>query len=137
MKKLDDEGKDPVNDFPAFYASKQRQTQTAEREKAEQEEKAKKDVEDFFKNNSDVSRDLLKDEDFLDYAEGKFGNKSLQDIYSGYMKLQTKLKPVEEEKKVGKKMPTSQPSGASEPKSVSKMSDTEIENLFNARFKSY
>ena len=141
MKKLDDEGKDPVNDFPTYYAKKQRQAQTAAREKEEQEAKAREDVDKFFKSNPNVSKELLQDEEFLDYAEGKFGNKSLEDIYKGYLKLQAKYKPApavkKEEPKVDKKMPTSQPSGASESKTISKMSDEEIEKAFNAKFKNY
>lgn len=142
MKKLDDEGKDPVNDFPTYYAKKQRQAQTAAREKEEQEAKAREDVDKFFKSNPNVSKELLQDEEFLDYAEGKFGHKSLEDIYKGFLKLQAKYKtaPVvekKEEKKVDKKMPTSQPSGVSESKPISKMDDKEIENAFNAKFKTF
>lgn len=139
MKKLDEEGKDPVASYSEYITNMKRKSLTKEKEQAEQEEKAKADVEKFFSDNPTVSRSVLKDEDFLDYAEGKFGHKPLEEIYKGFMRLKGKSVANEKvkEETPKKKMPTSQPSGESEPKSISKMTDKEVEEMFNAKFKTY
>lgn len=86
MYKLSEAGKDPIADYSSYVADKKRTEAKELEEKQERETKAKQDVDEFSKNYPDVNlTSLLKDEIFLDYAEGK--NKSLSDLYKSFSNL--------------------------------------------------
>ena len=91
MREIENSGGDPVSDF-AKYHKKQ------EKEKAQEEKKAKdkeawyaNDRADFMAKYPEVNIDeLIKDEDFVEYADGKAGTVPLAKIYEGYSKFTAK-----------------------------------------------
>lgn len=86
MYKLAQEGKDPLKDFASYVADKKREEARLETEAKEKETKAQQEIEDFTKKYPDVNLStLLKDETFMDYADGK--NKSLVEVYESFDKL--------------------------------------------------
>lgn len=91
MIKLAEEGKDPILDYANYIANKQRAIEQKEREQKEAQLKAENEVNDFVKKYPDVNlNDLLKNEEFLDYAEGK--SKPLISIYESFNKLSTSFR---------------------------------------------
>ena len=91
MREIEKNGGDPLSDF-AKYHKKQ------ERERAEQEQKQKdkenwyiNDRADFIAKYPEVNIDeLISDEDFVEYADGKAGEIPLAKIYEGYAKFTAK-----------------------------------------------
>lgn len=87
MQEIEKKGGDPVADFSEHRKAKAREErQTKERE---EQEAAwfRSDREAFSKKYPDVSLDeLISDEDFADYADGKVGKKPLAEIYEGYLR---------------------------------------------------
>lgn len=83
MYKLEQEGKDPINDLPEALTDRRREEQKALAEERERKEKARQEIEDFEKKYPDVNiPELLNDSFFNDYISGK--NKSLIDLYEGF-----------------------------------------------------
>ena len=73
MYKIAEDGKDPLKDYASYTADKRR-------------EEARQEIEEFSKKYPNVNiSSLLKDEMFLDYAEGK--NKTLVDTYESFSKF--------------------------------------------------
>lgn len=91
MYNLDKAGKDPIADYASYIADKQRQLA---KEKAEQEklqEEAKNDIAEFTEKYPDVNlSELLEDEIFKDYIEGK--RKSLVTLYENYQKMENSFR---------------------------------------------
>lgn len=86
MYKIAEDGKDPLKDYASYTADKRREEARIEKEKLEKESKAQQEIEEFSKKYPDVNiSSLLKDEMFLDYAEGK--NKTLVDTYESFSKF--------------------------------------------------
>lgn len=86
MYKIAEDGKDPLKDYASYTADKRREEARIEKEKLERESKAQQEIEEFSKKYPDVNiSSLLKDEMFLDYAEGK--NKTLVDTYESFSKF--------------------------------------------------
>lgn len=83
MYKLEQEGKDPINDLPGALSDRRREEQKALTEQRENQEKARKELEEFQTKYPDVNvQELLQDSFFNDYISGK--NKSLTDLYEGF-----------------------------------------------------
>lgn len=86
MYKIAEDGKDPLKDYASYTADKRREEARIEKENLEKESKAQQEIEEFSKKYPDVNiSSLLKDEMFLDYAEGK--NKTLVDTYESFSKF--------------------------------------------------
>lgn len=86
MYKIANEGKDPLKDYASYAADKKREETRVQREREEKEQKAQMEIDEFSKKYPDVNiSSLLKDEMFLDYAEGK--NKTLIDTYESFSKF--------------------------------------------------
>lgn len=86
MYKLSEEGKDPIADYPLYIAEKQRQAEEERKKQEQMEEQARNDIETFSKKFPSINiSDLLQDEQFMDYFEGK--NKPLAEVYENYQKL--------------------------------------------------
>lgn len=86
MYKIAEDGKDPLKDYASYTADKRREEARIEKEKLEKESKAQQEIEEFSKKYPDVNiSSLLKDEMFLDYADGK--NKTLVDTYESFSKF--------------------------------------------------
>lgn len=91
MYKLESENKDPINDYAEYVANERREQRQRETRDREIQEQAQKDVEEFSKKYPKVNlTELLEDENFSDYIEGK--NKPLVVLYEGYQKLQNKFR---------------------------------------------
>ena len=83
MYRLEQEGKDPINDLPEAIAAKEREKIKAIQEKKELEVKTKQEIEDFNKKYPDVNLgELLQDSFFNDYIQGK--NKPIIELYEGF-----------------------------------------------------
>ena len=131
MKKLDEKGEDPIKGYAKLSAEKSRKRRLEEKEKQEQKNKMDKDLADFKKKYPDVDiTEILKnDEDFKDYATGKLGFYPLASIYAGYIKLTTKYKPAADIS-----TPSSQGKGEPKKKSISEMTDEEIQKEYEKHF---
>lgn len=100
MYKIAEQGKDPLKDYASYVADKKREETKALQEQQEREERAQKEINEFSKKYPDVNiSELLKDEIFIDYVEGK--DKHLIDLYDKFTKLKTEFrnKGVETAKK--------------------------------------
>lgn len=87
MFKLSEAGKDPLKDYASYVADKKRTLAKEAREEEEREAKALKEVEEFQGKYPDINlTELLKDEMFMDYAEGK--SKTLLETYESYSKFE-------------------------------------------------
>ena len=96
MKALEEQGKDPLRDFPAAMSEKARERRKgeAERERKEREEASRidrelQDAAARFPQYRDrkAMASLLGDPSFRDYAEGKLGSRGLGDVIEGYLRL--------------------------------------------------
>ena len=91
MKEIDKNGGDPLADFAKYQKQKRKEGKDLAIKQEMSEEQVRKDWQDFTVAHPDVSiKDLMADETFLDYADGKIGNKPLAKIYDGYKKLTAK-----------------------------------------------
>ena len=91
MYKIEKDGKDPIQDFSKAYADKKRVDYENEKKDKEIKEKARKDIDDFSKKYPDINiNQLLSDENFSDYMEGK--TKSLVDIYESYERFKNNFR---------------------------------------------
>lgn len=139
MKEFDDEGKDPLKEFPKYTA--RQLTEADEKAKAEEEriakEKETKEAEDrklqakiqtereeLVKAHPDLNlQELVKNEDFKKYANGKFGRWTYLEIVDGWLSNNTdKLSKKKQTSSI-----TSVASGSKVVKSFKDMTDDEYE----------
>ena len=106
MFELDSKGKDPIQGYRDLQKDKARKEAEA-RIKAEEKEKQNKwyedDTKDFVdKYSAEKLQELVKDEDFNIFANGKIGKLPLSNIYEDYQKLISKYekKSVETAKQI-------------------------------------
>ena len=105
MKQYEKEGGDPIADQAKIIKSivnkdnKSRQDAIQQEiAKTESENKAKSELDELVKAYPDVNvAELLNDEDFKDYAEGKVGTKPLKQLYEGFVKLTGKRAVAQQE----------------------------------------
>ena len=91
MYKISENGGDPLKDYASYTADKKREEARILQEEQERQDNAQKDIDEFSKKYPDVNlSELLNDEQFIDYAEGK--NKSLVDVYESYNKFTTNFR---------------------------------------------
>lgn len=91
MYALDKAGKDPISDYASYIADKEREAEKERLEKEKIQENARKDIEDFSAKYPNVDiQQLLDDETFTDYMEGK--NKSLVEVYESFNKLKNQFR---------------------------------------------
>lgn len=84
-------GLDPVTDYASYIADKRREEKRQKEEKEKINEEAVKDIEEFQAKYPDVDlNDLLNDEDFKDYIDGK--RQPLVGLYEKYKKLENKFR---------------------------------------------
>lgn len=100
MKEIEKNGGDPLADFAKYQKQKRKEGKDITIKQEMSEEQARKDWQDFTVAHPDISiKDLMADENFVDYADGKIGNKPLAQIYDGYKKLTAKQEVKPEFKK--------------------------------------
>ena len=88
MKRIEKEGGDPVADYAKAKVKADREAAQKAQAEREAAEKRSKDITEFREKYPDVNiEQLVNDDAFSDYAEGKVGTKPLADIYAGYLKL--------------------------------------------------
>lgn len=88
MYKISESGGDPLKDYASYIADKRREDARINKEQEERQTKAQNEVDDFNNKYPNVNlTELLNDEQFIDYAEGK--NKSLTEVYESYKKFTT------------------------------------------------
>lgn len=97
MQEMASKGLDPITDFHKFYKQKKVEERSllakAQEEKVKQEQlqqeaqkRYESDITDFKSKNEDVDvNELLTNEKFLIFAEGKIGVKPLANIYTDYL----------------------------------------------------
>lgn len=86
MRDIEAKGGDPVTDFAKFHKETVRQRDAAAAEKEREAEWYRTDGEAFAVKYPGVDlRDLASDADFMEFAEGKLGEKPLAQIYEGYL----------------------------------------------------
>lgn len=91
MYKLEQAGKNPVEDYASYIADKEREEELNRIKQEELQETARKDIEEFQIEYPDVDlQKLLDDETFKDYLEGK--SKPLKEVYSSYLKMQNQFR---------------------------------------------
>lgn len=91
MVELENSDKDPIADYGSFIADRNRRAAQEKLEREAREKKARQDIEEFSSKHPDINlTDLLNDEMFKDYAEGK--NKSLCEMYDSFTKLQNSFR---------------------------------------------
>lgn len=88
MYKISESGGDPLKDYASYAADKKREDARIKKEQEERQLKAQSEVDDFSNKYPDVNlTELLNDEQFIDYADGK--DKSLTEVYESYKKFTT------------------------------------------------
>lgn len=98
MREIEENGGDPVEDYNRVRKQKARDDAKQQEETSKQEEWFQKDREDFCSAHPDVDLDeLIANEDFRDYADGKVGKRTMTDIYAGYMKREARMRERAEE----------------------------------------
>lgn len=128
MKKLDDDGLDPLKGFAKAWADKTRSEMQAQKDeqakKAEEAKKAKQEVDDLSAAYPGLDVQALgKDDAFQKFARGKYGRWTLTEIYDAYKAGEAKQA---ESKPRAKSSPSSMAGGTSEPKSINDMTDDEF-----------
>lgn len=143
MKKYENNGGDPVTDQAKIIKSimkndsqKKQEEINQQNEQTARSNKAKSEIDEIQKAYPDLNvKQLLDDENFKDYADGKVGVKTLKQIYDGYLKFTTPKtqvnKQVREEANnnasVGSlKGEASQPTGLLTREQIANMSRKEI-----------
>lgn len=87
MREIEKKGGDPVADFPEHQKARAREERLAAEEKEKEAQWFREDRSAFAKKYPDVKLDeLIADEDFADYADGKVGTKPLAEIYEGFLR---------------------------------------------------
>lgn len=104
MKKIADEKGDPIKDYPDYVKTNKKEILKKQEEQRQREEQAQKEVDEFQAAHPDVKiEDLLKDEDFNLFADGKIGRLPLNKVYEDYLKFTSKYSTkTEQEKKIAK-----------------------------------
>lgn len=95
IKKLEEEAEDLGEDAEDYVLKKQMQRMVAKTKaesavkKANEElnKKAELEIKEFNERFNVKAEDVLKDERFMEYADGKLGNKSLVEVYDKYLKF--------------------------------------------------
>lgn len=85
MREIEKAGLDPIADYHAYVANKQRAERARNKVNQPSEEWLENDARQFMQKYSDVDfSSLMEDKRFLKFAEGKIGNLSLTKIYEDY-----------------------------------------------------
>lgn len=104
MKEIEKSGGDPIADYHKVQSKKQKEEIESKRKADEEKEWYVNDRKDFFSKHPEMTdahlQELLKNEQFLLYGEGKFGSKPLAEIYDGFNKVvstfETRAKSIAE-----------------------------------------
>ena len=88
MKQIEEDGKDPITDYPEYVKKQAREAARGAAQAQETNDKVTKDLEEFTSKHPTVDlNDLLQDENFVSFADGKLGVKSLAEVYASYLPI--------------------------------------------------
>lgn len=91
MKEIEKSGGDPIADYHKVQSKKQKEEIESKRKVDEEKQWYADDRKDFFSKHPEMTdanlRELLNNEQFLLYGEGKFGNRPLAEIFDGFKKV--------------------------------------------------
>ena len=103
MKEIEKQGGDPLSDYSKHLKAKERKKAEARTKAENTKEWYRKDGENFAAKYPEVNiQDLISDEQFNRYADGKVGEIPLSEIYEGYTSMVKELK-AEAEKSANQK----------------------------------
>lgn len=90
MKQIEKSGKDPVWDYSKFLKEKAKEQQKYDLEKQEEQKWVENDRKNFKEKYPDVNlNELVSDDMFRTFANGKVGKMSMEKIYSDYQTFVT------------------------------------------------
>lgn len=130
MKELEDEGKDPLKEFPNYVARKLKEAEDEQKAKDEEAQRIQSDIKkqlnELAKTHPECNlAELSKKPDFMKYAETRVGRWTYTEIYEGWMATQGKPTSESRAKEHGTPNPIGAP--AKGKKSISEMTDEEFE----------
>lgn len=103
MKTLKSQGKDPIAEYPAFLKEKQRKQKQLMEQQEVSKKKAQQFIDEFESKYPGKFKEVWDDQAFQDYADGKLnGNKSLVEVYEGFLRLVGRKAEVIADRKVSK-----------------------------------
>lgn len=86
MKKIEEDGKDPITDYPEYVKKQAREAARGAAKEQEKNDKVTRELEEFATAYPTVNvNDVLQDENFRSFAEGKLDKKSLSEVYASYL----------------------------------------------------
>lgn len=86
QKEIEKSGGDPVADLADFRKQRARAEREAKEADAAGKERMAGEIAELREKYPDTDvAELFRDEDFLDYAEGKLGKKSISEVYGAYL----------------------------------------------------
>lgn len=93
MKEIEKQGGDPLFDYSKHVKAKEREKAQLRTQEESTKEWYRKDGENFAVKYPEISiQELIEDEQFNLYAQGKVGEIPLSDIYEGYTKMVNELR---------------------------------------------
>ena len=146
MKKIEEDGKDPITDYPEYVKKQAREAARGAAKEQEKNDKVTRELEEFATAYPTVNvNDVLQDENFRSFAEGKLDKKSLSEVYASYLPFKAAIEgaKLEAQKKAHNKAVASAAVGsltnASDPadkdfftfEQVKKMSEKEISDNYD------
>lgn len=85
MRKIEADGGDPLEDYAKYRKKADKDTLTKKEVESNRSEAAKREWAEFSEKYPDVkSNELFDNEEFMAFADGKFGAKTLLEIYEAY-----------------------------------------------------
>ena len=91
MKEIEKNGGDPIADYHKVQSKKQKEEIENKKKADDEKQWYENDRKDFFSKHPEMTdlslSNLLQNEQFLLYGEGKFGSKPLAEIYDGFNKM--------------------------------------------------
>ena len=88
MKEIEKSGGDPLSDFSKYQKERDRKRTEEAEKKARQREWYENDSKEFQAKHPEVNlQDLIKNENFQKYADGKVGVRPLSEIYEDFVEL--------------------------------------------------
>jgi hypothetical protein len=92
QKEISEKGGDPVGDLAAYRKQKAREKRAAEASEVEGKQRMATELNEFREKFPNVNvQELLRDEDFAEYADGKLGRKTISAVYEAYVNYKNKL----------------------------------------------
>ena len=140
MREMEQKGLSPVDDYKDYIKTKRREAIQQAKNSQTQEEFIAKDANEFLKKYPSVNfNELMKNEDFMDFAENQLGKVPLVDIYESFNKFTSKYEKrvdtaVEEKVKKQKARLQSSPKGIGNSKSSTSNKNIDIDNMSESEF---